>query len=122
MGPSRTRSLLAWAGLWSVVFGANLIFPALLGAALVGWENGRAGMLVGIWGLWAAGVFAGLGPARLRTSLLAGGYVAALLQLFPVLQLLAGLTAAAAWGRTLGLPWEPGEGTARGSQTSGRSG
>lgn len=80
-----------WHPAWAAVLAANLIVPAPLG-----WEvtrdGDRGGLVGGVALLWAAGhLLLARVPAAGRPVVL-GGVVTALTQLFPVLQIMAGLT------------------------------
>ena len=77
---------------WPAVFALNLIVPLMLATNFVP-EKGNVGLASAIVVLYLAGwLFCRLGPECER-SLIRGGALIALTQLFPILQVLAGLLA-----------------------------
>ncbi len=87
---------------WFAVFLLNLAIPLLLALSQTD-ERGRIGMLIAVTLLCAAGCWVCANSARAGRSLVVGGVLVGLSQLFPILQMIAGLTAitvAAALGLT----------------------
>lgn len=78
--------------LWTLVYAANLVMPALFGLPAVQ-GLGFAGVGLAIVALWFAGLHIGDKNPRLLRRLARGGIVVALSQLFPVLQVAAGTLA-----------------------------
>jgi len=78
--------------LWTLVYAANLVMPALLGLPAVQ-GLGFAGVGLAIVALWFAGLPIGDKNPRVLRRLARGGVVVALSQLLPVLQIAAGTLA-----------------------------
>ncbi len=75
---------------WAVVFAANLIVPGFLGW-MVTREGGKLGMLIGTILVFALGCRACFVSRRAMLTVVYGGWVVAASQLFPFLQMLAGM-------------------------------
>jgi hypothetical protein len=73
-----------------VVFAANLIVP-LHWAWDITREGGRIGMACALFGWWVVGALTCVRPGPGRAALVLGGAFIALSQLYPVLQLFAGM-------------------------------
>ena len=77
---------------WTLVFVANLLVPLMLGWSTTR-NHGRVAMFVAIVMLWFVGDNAGKKGRTLGSGLLVGGVVVGLSQIYPFLQLIAGLIA-----------------------------
>jgi hypothetical protein len=96
--PSKAPS---WQRQWLCAYALNLIVPGCLGLAVTG-LGGRIGMGAAILLLWYLGHrICGLSVASGRTLVL-GSFIVAAMQLFPILQTLAGVLSMAVV-RVLGL-------------------
>jgi hypothetical protein len=76
--------------LWTVVYVANLPFPAFMGF-LVSYGPGLLGMAMGVVSLYVAGRRACRGCPWAARTVSYGGVAVAVAQLFPLLQLFAGI-------------------------------
>jgi hypothetical protein len=85
-----TRASTAWHVAWAVVFLANLIAPLLLAWSMTEGEA-RFGMFAAVALVWVSGHLAIARAAGWRLILVGGGFCVALSQLFPILQVFAGL-------------------------------
>jgi hypothetical protein len=94
-----------WVIYWTVIFSLNLIVPLLLSTALTQ-DGGGVGVAFGIAALWMMGLAGCFLPRSFRKSMLVGGSIAALTQIFPILQLLCGSIAIASWQKLTGLSVE----------------
>ena len=86
---------------WVFVFGINLAVPLIFSSSMTD-EHGKLGMFIAIVSLLACGCFACAVRRVFADALIIGGVVVGLLQIFPVLQILAGMFGMAA-GSALGL-------------------
>ena len=82
---------------WCVLFGFNLIVPGFLGWVMTS-AHGRLGMLVAIALLLVIGLYTCSFGRKVAHSLNLGAAVVATTQVFPVLQMVAGLIGFAASG------------------------
>lgn len=102
--PPRKPDWLSIYG-WPVVFAANMIVPLLIGLDVTR-EGGLTGLVIACALLLVAGwVFYYLRPQSMRTVLL-GAAMLAVTQIFPILQIVAGLGALLVV-ETIGLPVSP---------------
>jgi hypothetical protein len=86
--------------LWSAVYVSNLLVPLFLGLGVTA-KGGRVGMSVVVIVVWLLGLWA-VRYTVLRRSLFIGGAVTAATQLFPMLQVAAGMFALGGWSRLSG--------------------
>ncbi len=88
---------MAWIG----VFVLNMAVPLLFGASMTQ-EHGRLGMSVAALLLLAVGCFICAASRKLARHLIVGGALVGLAQLYPILQIIAGMIGMAA-GQALGM-------------------
>lgn len=100
--PSRSRFIV-----WPIVFALNLIVPLLFGGQLVR-ENGMIGLSVAVGFFLIAGWYVCYASPAVARRLLVGSSITAITQLFPVIQLIAGILALGAVS-TLGLSVDDGD-------------
>ena len=95
-----------WHFTWAGVFAANSVVPLWLGWYVTG-HGGRVGMLAATAMTLATGLVVVPRWSGLRTTLVAGGAFTAITQVFPVVQLTAGVISLGVVDR---LGFEPEEG------------
>ncbi|WP_171470905.1 hypothetical protein [Frigoriglobus tundricola] len=83
-----------WRWGWAAVLLMNLPVALLFGFFVTS-RSGAFGMLAGVFVVWLAGHFAVARFARVRGALIVGGICVAVLQVIPLLQIGAGLSAVA---------------------------
>ena len=81
-----------WRWGWAVVLLMNLPVALLFGLFLTS-QSGVFGMLAGVFAMWLVGHYAVARYTRLRNALIVGGIFIAVLQVIPLLQFGAGLSA-----------------------------
>ncbi|HWB09567.1 MAG TPA: hypothetical protein VG826_10095 [Pirellulales bacterium] len=75
---------------WLAVFALNLIFPLLMAWGMTA-PDGRIGMLLAIIVLLALGFWICASARQVGFALVVGGVAVALSQIFPILQMMAGI-------------------------------
>ena len=86
---------------WVFVFALNMAVPLLFSSSLTR-EHGKLGMSLAALLLFASGCYICAVARKLAAALIAGGVLVALSQLFPILQIIAGMIGMSV-GETLGL-------------------
>ncbi len=81
-----------WQISWPIVLAANLIVPLILGLEVTR-EGGRRGMGLAITLVWLMGHLACARSKAIAPRLVIGGFFVGLSQLYPVLQVMAGMVA-----------------------------
>jgi hypothetical protein len=95
-----------WAVLWGGVYAANMVVPLLFGWTTTA-RGGRIGLVLAVVLLYWIVFWVGGKSRDLRSIMLSGGGLVALSQLFPMLQIAAGLIALGIVGKLTGVNLGP---------------
>ena len=90
--PQDNQRLLTLFTQWLIAFSANMIVPLIFGLSETH-ENGRDGLWFAVASLFAIGLAVCMFQQRLATTTIIGSVVVGLSQLFPILQIIAGVLA-----------------------------
>jgi hypothetical protein len=83
---------------WTGIFLLNILFPGFLGFVMTEgmgppWGSGRYGIVGAMWFLFILGNWVSIAVPKIGRPLMVGGFFVGLLQIFPILQLFAGMAA-----------------------------
>ena len=98
-GQRTPRALFEVAVTWTVLFLGNLILPLLLAIELVH-GRGWLGVVAGCTFCWLSGLCLMIMQTASKRTMLIGASLTGLSQLFPILQVLAGIIALTVWQPT----------------------